>query len=214
VWFGCSNAAREIVGEWAVFSRERMVGLRLSAYLLSKITVLGLIGLLQCVLLLAIIRYGCRIYAPWPELLEGLFLSALVGTSLGLLISAVARSSEVAISLVPLAILPMVMLGGVMQPVFNMKQPAQTLAHVMPSRWAFELAVDAEAHHRPAQPEGTVQPAASKAKADSGGPDLAEPYIPSDKRAPATTCLLILSVHVGLFLTGTLAVLRSRDVHL
>ena len=205
IWFGCSNAAREIVAERVVFSRERMVGLRLAAYLGSKLALLSLIGLLQCVLLLLIVKYGCRVDAPWQSLLLPLFLSALVGSTLGLLISAFAHSSEVAISLVPLAILPMVVLGGMMQPVHQMEQPARTLAQMVPSRWAFERAVVAEAEHRPRVPR-TAQSRRLF--------DLAEPYFPERNRSGATTDLTVLIAHVCLFLTGTLAVLRSRDIHL
>ena len=195
IWFGCSNAAREIVAEWAVFSRERMVGLRLPAYLASKLSLLGLIGLAQCVLLLLIVRYGCRLEAPWRPALVGLFLSTLVGTALGLLISALARSSEVAISLVPIAILPMVVLGGMMQPPRLMEQPARTMAQMVPSRWAFELAVGTEAEHR--------KP-----------PDLAESYFPKHDRSQSSTSLAVLVANVCVLLTGTLSILRSRDIHL
>jgi ABC-type multidrug transport system ATPase subunit len=201
IWFGCSNAAREIVAEWVVFSRERMVGLRLPAYLAAKLAILGVVSLAQCVLLLLIVKHGCRIDAPWAQVLVSLFLSASAGTALGLLISALARSSEVAISLVPLAILPMVVLGGMMQPVHAMDQPARTLAQMVPSRWAFELAVGSEARHRPA---------ASNARA----PDLAEPFFPSRSRSRSSTNLVVLSAQAGLLLAATLGVLRSRDIHL
>jgi hypothetical protein len=203
IWFGCSNAAREIVAEWVVFSRERMVGLRLVAYLASKLGLLSFIGLLQCVLLLLIVKQGCRVDGTWQSLLLPLFLSALVGSTLGLLISAFARSSEVAISLVPLAILPMVVLGGMMQPVHQMEQPARTLAQLVPSRWAFELAVAAEAEHRP-RVAGSLQKT----------PDLAEAYFPERSRSSAATDLAVLAAQVCLLLAGTLAVLRSRDIHL
>ena len=215
IWFGCSNAAREIVAEWAVFSRERMVGLRLVAYLTSKLGLLSLIGLIQCGLLLLIGRYGCRIEAPWPLLLAGLFLSALVGTSLGLLISAFARSSEVAISLVPIVILPMVMLGGMMQPVHEMDQPARTLAHLMPSRWAFELAVSTEARHRPSEPPAGVRaPVAQATPGATRTDDLAEHFFPAQHRSREATSLTVLAAQSLLLLLGTLAILRSRDIHL
>lgn len=202
VWFGCSNAAREIVAEWAVFSRERMVGLRLPAYLASKLCLLSFVGLAQCGLLLLIVRLGCRVEAPWSLLLVCLFLSTMVGTALGLLISSLARSSEVAISLVPIAILPMVVLGGMMQPPYLMEQPARTLAQLVPSRWAFELAVGIEARNRHTESD--------RARA----PDLAEPYFPKDNRSRTTTSVAVLLANLCVLLTGTLSVLRSRDVHL
>src|SRR5262249_13052775 len=40
-WFGASNAVREVVGEWAVYHRERMVNLKIVPYVASKFTVLG-----------------------------------------------------------------------------------------------------------------------------------------------------------------------------
>ncbi|MDQ3282190.1 MAG: ATP-binding cassette domain-containing protein [Acidobacteriota bacterium] len=199
VWFGCSNAAREIVAEWAVFSRERMVGLRLHAYVAAKLGILGAIGLAQCILLLSIVHNGCRIEAPWPPILLGLVLSTLVGTALGLLISALARSSEVAISLVPMVILPLVVLGGMMQPMRLMEQPARTLAQLVPSRWAFEHAITIEAEHRHRRP---------------GEADLAEPYFPAKNRSSSTTTGAVLAANVCVLLGGTLAILRSRDIHL
>jgi ABC-type multidrug transport system ATPase subunit/ABC-type multidrug transport system permease subunit len=200
IWFGCSNAAREIVAEWPVFSRERMVGLRLPAYLGSKLAVLSTVGLVQCALLLGIVRLGCRIEARWPLLLLNLFLSTLVGSCLGLLISSLARSSEVAISLVPIAILPMVVLGGMMLPPHRMQQPARTLARLVPSRWAFELSAGLEVRQRPAT--------------NARSPDLAEPYFPKDRRPRTSVSIAVLGADVCVLLTGTLAVLRSRDIHL
>ena len=215
VWFGCSNAAREIVAEWAVFSRERIIGLRLPAYLASKLILLSGIGVVQCSLLLSIIRIGCRVEAPTARLLGGLFLSVLVGTMLGLTISAVARSSEVAISLVPIVILPMVMLGGMLRPVHDMDQPARTLANLMPSRWAFELAADAEAKSRPTLQAMPTQASGGQASASSGARiDLAESFFPMEHRSSRTTTFSVLIIQMLLLMGGALAVLRSRDVHL
>ncbi len=219
LWFGCSNAAREIVAERPVFARERMVGLRLVAYLGAKLVLLGLIGLVQCGLLLAIVRAGCEIEAPWPRLLAGLFLSALVGSSIGLTLSALARSSEVAISLVPIAILPMVMLGGMLRPVHEMQQTARTIAHLMPSRWALELAVDAEEKRRPMEEIVRQEPAKAGSKTklpvlNSEQEGFAEFYFPAKNRTRPGTLLFVLTAQALLLIAGTLAVLRSRDVHL
>jgi len=214
-WFGCSNAAREIVAEWAVFSRERVVGLRLTAYLTAKLAILSVVGLVQCGLLLLILKSGCRLLAPWPELLTALFLSALVGTSLGLMISALSRSSEVAISLVPIVILPMVMLGGMLRPLHEMDQPARTLAHLMPSRWAFELAVGAEAKRYPTAPSLPSLAGKVAAPVKAASPvDFAESYFPIRHRSRRRTAFGVLAVHAFALIAGTLAVLRSRDVHL
>ncbi len=55
VWLGCSNAAREIVSEQAIFKRERMVNLKIPSYLFSKVTVLMLLCFVQCTILAMIV---------------------------------------------------------------------------------------------------------------------------------------------------------------
>ena len=53
-WLGGSNAAREIVKERPLLQRERASGLSVSAYLVSKVLVLGTITAVQAVVLTAI----------------------------------------------------------------------------------------------------------------------------------------------------------------
>lgn len=138
LWFGCSNSAREIVGEWAVYHRERMVNLKIPSYVVSKISVLGALCVIQCVVLLGIVHSYAGLTASWLGMFFVLFLTCLVGLAIGLLVSSLARTSEVAIALLPLILLPMVILAGVLQPVHKMNSAIQVLSHVMPSRWAFE----------------------------------------------------------------------------
>src|SRR6185369_8911293 len=54
VWFGTSNAAREIVSERAIYMRERMVNLGLFNYVFSKFMLLAFFCVIQCTLLLGI----------------------------------------------------------------------------------------------------------------------------------------------------------------
>jgi len=56
LWFGTSNAAREIVKERAVYLRERLINLRLFPYILSKVGVLTVLAILQTVALFWIVR--------------------------------------------------------------------------------------------------------------------------------------------------------------
>ena len=84
LWFGCSNSAREIVGEWAVYHRERMVNLKIPSYMGSKFTVLGGLCLLQCSVLLGIVHWGTGLKGPWPAMFVVLLLTALVGLGIRL----------------------------------------------------------------------------------------------------------------------------------
>src|SRR4029079_16472285 len=58
VWFGCSNAAREIVTERAIYLRERMVNLRVRNSVLSKCLRLSWVSVIQCTMLLAVVFFG------------------------------------------------------------------------------------------------------------------------------------------------------------
>ena len=58
VWFGTSNAAREIVSERAIYLRERMVNLRLFNYVFSKFVLLSFFCVIQCTVLLAIVFFA------------------------------------------------------------------------------------------------------------------------------------------------------------
>src|SRR5437588_5686946 len=57
IWFGTSVASREIIRERAVYTRERMVNLRLMPYVGSKLFVLALIVSLQCAMLFVTIKF-------------------------------------------------------------------------------------------------------------------------------------------------------------
>jgi ABC-type multidrug transport system ATPase subunit len=52
MWFGCSNGAQQIVSELPIFRRERVCGLGLHSYILSKLGFLSAISLGQAILLL------------------------------------------------------------------------------------------------------------------------------------------------------------------
>jgi ABC-type multidrug transport system ATPase subunit len=54
LWFGCSNGAQQIVRELPIFRRERVCGLGLNSYLLSKYLFLSTVTTLQALLLLTV----------------------------------------------------------------------------------------------------------------------------------------------------------------
>ena len=149
IWFGCSSMAREIVTEWPIYRRERMVGLSIGAYVLSKMTVLLGIAAIQCLLLLTIVAPACRIDSPWLWVFTMLYAAALAGGALGLLISATLRTTEAASGILPVLLLPMIVLGGILVPLADLPVLTQPLAAAMPSRWAFEGLVVSEAALRP-----------------------------------------------------------------
>ena len=88
IWFGCNNAARDIVGEWTVFQRERMVNLKLPSYVFSKFAVLLGLCVFQCLTLLTIVYFACQLKGNYLQTAAVLVTSSLVGAALGLAISA------------------------------------------------------------------------------------------------------------------------------
>jgi ABC-type multidrug transport system ATPase subunit len=147
VWFGCNNAARDVVGEWTVYKRERMVTLKLVPYVFSKLTVLLGLCTFQCGSMLAIVHFTCGLHGSFLSAFAVLLLASMVGATLGLCVSAISRTTESAIALLPVVLLPIIALGGGMRPIYQMPKAGQVLSRIIPSRWAFEanLLQEAEA---------------------------------------------------------------------
>jgi len=140
VWFGTSNAAREIVSERAIYVRERMVNLGLFNYVVSKFLLLSLITVVQCTVLLGILSFGLGFSGGLPSFGVGLLTLIATGmnsVAIGLLLSTVVVSSEAAMALTPIALIPQVVLGGLMVPMTTnelLKWPML----LMPARWGFQ----------------------------------------------------------------------------
>lgn len=117
VWFGANNAIREIVAEETIYRRERLVNLKIPSYVLSKFAVLSGLALMQCVLLIfGLIGFERLRIEDFPMVLLILYLTALGGSALGLLISAVVNSSEKAVGLLPLIMIPQLLFSGFLKP--------------------------------------------------------------------------------------------------
>lgn len=142
VWFGTSIAAREIIKERAVYNRERMVNLGLLPYVGSKLLVLTLIVGLQCILLFGSLRVlqvtGLMElpgdYYGVPQLLV-MILTGMVGIALGLFVSAIVKTSEMATSFVPLMLIPQLLFCGL---VGVPKGISKYVGVVMPATWSFD----------------------------------------------------------------------------
>ncbi|MGY5036310.1 FHA domain-containing protein [Streptomyces sp. 900116325] len=141
---GAANAVRELVKERAIYQRERAVGLSRSAYLMSKVVVLGTITVLQAVVLTLVGLAGVDLNAPggkgvlMPPLVEMTLAVALLSFTammLGLLVSALVRKEEVTMPLlVLLAIVQVVFCGALLK--LHGVPGLEQLAWLVPSRWA------------------------------------------------------------------------------
>jgi ABC transport system ATP-binding/permease protein len=142
VWFGTSISAREIIRERAVYARERMVNLGLFPYLGSKLFVLSLIVGVQCFVLFGTLKaldiVGLMKLPGYlggiPQLIT-LLITAMVGVALGLFVSAVVRTSEMATSLVPLILIPQILFSGLVGVPEGL---SKAMGVFMPATWAFD----------------------------------------------------------------------------
>ncbi|MEO7673743.1 MAG: FHA domain-containing protein [Pyrinomonadaceae bacterium] len=143
VWFGISVSAREIVRERPVYERERMVNLGLLPYLASKLFVLGIIVSLQCLMLFVPLKlFDLLGLIPMPGEHFGIpqfwtmLLTAGVGIGVGLFISALVRTSEMATSLVPLILIPQILFSGLVGVPNGITN--KVVSMTMPAAWSFD----------------------------------------------------------------------------
>lgn len=108
VAIGAANSIREIVKELPIYQRERAIGLQRSAYLASKVLVLGALTCAQVFVLVVIttLRSGGPGHAnvlviPHLELIFDVMLTGVAAVSLGLVLSTLVSSSEKAMALIP-----------------------------------------------------------------------------------------------------------------
>jgi len=138
---GIFAAAYEIIKEEAIYRRERMVNLKIRPYLLSKVAVLALFALLQCGLLLLVIRLKVTypddgIFLPSAaEMYATLFLATLASICLGLLISAVVRNADTVIYVILLVLFVQILFAGA---IFDLPTAAKPISYLTTTRWTLE----------------------------------------------------------------------------
>ncbi len=159
VWFGTSNAAREIVSERAIYRRERMINLQIKNYILSKFLVLGGLCVAQCSILLGIVYFALDLAggpATFASSLGIMIATALCSIALGLLLSALVASSEAAMALTPIALIPQVVLGGLLVPITTNRYLGWAM-QLVPARFGFEGVVRGERALVAREPAWSIQ---------------------------------------------------------
>ena len=152
IWFGTSVASREIIRERPVYNRERMVNLGLLPYVGSKLLILSFIVSAQCILLfvtlklldflspaIAAIHPDSAFTMPGylfgaPQLIV-MIMTGIVGVVVGLFISAIVKTSEMATSLVPLILIPQLLFAGLVGLPVGL---AKVAGLAMPATWSFD----------------------------------------------------------------------------
>jgi len=198
-FFELTYGLLQICTERAILWRERLVGLRMGAYVASKVTVLVPFLLLVVVAMLGVLRLLDRLpsrsLSTYASLGVGLLLCAIAALGLGLLASASVGNVAQATLALPMLCFPAVLFSGAILPVHVMAGTGRGLSAVIPSRWAFE----AVGHDLGA-----------RAILAHGGSRLGPPLLATYGRAGTQSTgayWLILAAFAAVFLAGTWLVL-------
>jgi ABC-type multidrug transport system ATPase subunit len=141
-FFGLTFGLLQICTEVPVLRREHYAGMRLGAYLWSKVAlltpVLILVNTAMIVVLEALHRIPNLSARSALELSMTMGLNALAALCLGLLASAVVTTAAQAALALPMLCFPAVLFSGAMVPNPVMADAGRTISAAMSDRWAFE----------------------------------------------------------------------------
>ncbi|MFB8039412.1 FHA domain-containing protein [Streptomyces sp. NPDC056004] len=138
---GAANSVRELIKERVIYERERATGLSRSAYLMSKVIVLGVITAIQGVIICGI-GFATRelpaeglIMPPAVEICLTIIALGFTSMMFGLVISSLVKTSEKTMPLLVMFAIVQVVFTGILFQVFG-SPGLEQFAWLMPSRWA------------------------------------------------------------------------------
>ncbi|MFI8876685.1 ABC transporter ATP-binding protein/permease [Streptomyces sp. NPDC055243] len=138
---GAANSVRELIKERVIYERERATGLSRSAYLMSKVIVLGVITALQGVIICGI-GFATRdlpeeglIFPPAVEICLVIIALGFTSMMFGLVISSLVKTAEKTMPLLVMFAIVQVVFTGVLFQVYG-SPGLEQFAWLMPSRWA------------------------------------------------------------------------------
>ncbi|WP_081389611.1 ABC transporter ATP-binding protein/permease [Mycobacterium colombiense] len=141
-FFGLTYGLLQIVGEMAVFRRERLAGLSVGAYVASKVTallpVLAGVSAVLLVVLRALGRLPALGWHVYALLFATIVIEAISALALGLFASAAVSNAAQAALALPMLCFPQVLFGGAIVPVDQMATPGRLMSLVLSNRHAFD----------------------------------------------------------------------------
>ncbi|WP_211126316.1 FHA domain-containing protein [Streptomyces yatensis] len=138
---GAANSVRELIKERVIYERERAVGLSRSAYLMSKVIVLGVITACQGVIISAIglstrkLPPEGLLMPPAAELCLAVIAIGFTSMMVGLVISSLVKTAEKTMPLLVMFAIVQVVFTGVLFKIYG-SLGVEQFAWLMPSRWA------------------------------------------------------------------------------
>ncbi len=142
---GAANSVRELIKERVIYERERATGLSRSAYLMSKVIVLGIITAVQGVIICGIGFYPRDlpveglIMPPAVEICLSVIALGFTSMMFGLVISSLVKTAEKTMPLLVMFAIVQVVFTGILFQVYD-SPGLEQFAWLMPSRWAIAAA--------------------------------------------------------------------------
>jgi hypothetical protein len=112
MFLGLTNSADDVIRDRAVLQRERNLNVRLPYYVFSKFMSLGFFAVVQCILFVLIGNYILEIRGMFWIDLGIMFMTAMGGVALGLVVSCLVADPKTAANIVPLVLIPQIIMGG------------------------------------------------------------------------------------------------------
>jgi hypothetical protein len=175
MFLGLTNSADEIIRDRQMLNRERNHNLRTGYYIVGKVLSLPTFAFIQCVIYLLIGNAILELREMFLVHLTWMFLTALTGVCMGLLVSTLVHDIRTALNIIPLLLIPQIILGGALikyeemnrnldfvysiqqwvakdeagdpEPTSKLKVPF--ICHFMPLRWSYESTIISQAKLNP-----------------------------------------------------------------
>lgn len=141
IWLGLLNSVQEICKEKVILQKEHMSDLKLSAYLLSKFIVQGILAFIQSILMVGIFQKIVGVsdnnilLGSFWDIQIICFLSILSAAALGLFISSLVKNSNLAMSIIPLILVPQLLFSGML---FKLDGASDFISNFVLCRWSVE----------------------------------------------------------------------------
>lgn len=145
VMVGSLPTMREIVKEIDIYKRERIIGLQIIPYVLSKVWLSVVLALYQAGVFLLFKVISVSDFPTAPDILLGMYITLVLafigGMLMGLFGSAVAPNPGVAPLLVLIFLLPQIIFGGGVFPLDTFGPSGQVFNQFALTKWPFEVLV-------------------------------------------------------------------------
>jgi len=146
IFLGLSNSIEEILDERKMLLREKLMNLKISYYLLSKIITLSIFSAIQVGLYYLVTSLVLDMNGVTFLTMFYYFLASAIGFSIGLMTSSFLKDNKSIINIMPLILIPQIIFGGAIIEYEKMNRsltimhqsPIPEVVQVIPTRWLFE----------------------------------------------------------------------------